>query len=184
MSEPLVTHHIHVPVYRVVPREFKEPLDASYSQQTTDRRWNTPEFPALYCCCCELVAQSIVLDIYRVYAFRATDLQPSSVPQLLEIRWSGHVVDVATSVGVAALGLDPAYPDRTPKDETRRLAIEWHAQGREGVVCRSASMARSGHRNWNAPHERWGELAVFVRNCSQPPILSGIREDSRWFLSE
>jgi RES domain-containing protein len=184
MNPPLLVHHGHVPVYRVVPRNSIDPLNASYSQKATDNRWNTPEFPALYCCCSELVAQSVVLDIYQIHSLRIEYLQPSSLPMLVEIRWSGYVVDAATAEGLAALGLDPASPEYTPKNETRRLAADWHVQTVEGVVYRSASMARRGFRDFTGSHERWGELAVFVARCSQPPTLSRIRHDLGWLTSQ
>ena len=56
--------HNHVPIFRVVRRGWPDPADAKFSQLSrVDNRWNTPGFPALYCCCSETVARAIMREI-------------------------------------------------------------------------------------------------------------------------
>jgi len=177
MTTPLTMAHGHIPLYRVVRRGWKEPLDASFSQVSPDRRWNTPDFPALYCCCSETVARAIAMDLLECAASTIGDLQPPELPRLVDIHWTGQVVDAATAEGVAAAGLSDSYPKDTSKDQTRSLAVEWSSQGFEGVVCRSASRARLGFSSWAGSHEEWSELAIFVRNCDGQPVAHRTRDD-------
>ena len=58
MSEHRFAHR-HRPVYRVVRADWEDPLDASFSRRRPDRRWNTADFGALYCCCSEAVARAV-----------------------------------------------------------------------------------------------------------------------------
>jgi hypothetical protein len=68
------------------------------------------------------------------------------------------------------------------KELTRSFAAACHEAGTEGIVCRSASLARMGLSTWTEPHEPWGEVAIFTRNCKRPPVLLKWREDLNWFL--
>ena len=98
---PVLFDHSHQPVYRVVRRSWRNPLDATFSQRpTADNRWNTNRFPALYCCCSVTVARAVALDVLRYAGIELTDLRPDVQPRLVEISWSGEVVDVATAAGV------------------------------------------------------------------------------------
>jgi RES domain-containing protein len=180
MTAPLTMAHGHIPLYHVVRKSWKYPLDASLSQVSRDRRWNTSEFPALYCSCSERMARAIVIDLFEWSASQMADLQPPNLPRLVEIHWAGQVVDMVTAEGISAAGLAASYPDETSKDQTRRLAVEWSSEGREGVVCRSASMARLDFRGWMGAHEEWSELAIFVGNCVREPVLHRTRDDLKW----
>jgi RES domain-containing protein len=182
MTSPLLVEHTHQPVYRVVRRSWVDLLDASYSQSRRDNRWNTSEFPALYCCCSEWVARAVALDVFRLAGIVLEDLQPAYRPQLVEVSWTGRVADVASAGGVAAAGLPPDYPADVNKEHTRGFAVTCHQAGAEGIMCRSASLAKMGFSAWEGPHERWGELAIFTRNCKRPPRLARRREDLEWFL--
>lgn len=172
--------HRHAPVYRVVRAGWVDPLDASFSRQRPDNRWNTPEFPALYCACSELVARAVVLDVFRLAGVELADLQAAACPQLVEVAWQGRVVDMISPDGIAAAGFPAAYPAGVLKETTRRQALVWHSAGAEGIVCRNASLYRQGLRQWLGPHERWGELAIFRANSGTAPALRRRREDLDW----
>lgn len=175
--------HRHRPVYRVVRRGWADPLDTAFSRQQTANRWNSPAFPALYCCCSERVARGVTLDLFRVAGVELTDLRPEVRPQLVEIEWSGRVVDMCTPEGVAAAGFTSDYPNGTAIGNTQRAATAWHEAGWEGVVCRSASLARLGFTDWSGAHERWGEIAIFVENAAVRPRLAARRDDLDWLVS-
>jgi hypothetical protein len=176
-------YHDHEPVYRVVRRDWDDPLDASFSRRAADRRWNTAEFAALYCCCSEGVARAVTLDVFRYAGLVLDDLQPQQRPQLAEIGWSGPVVDVVSGPGVESAGFPPEYPGGVDKQTTREAAARWHDAGEEGVCGRSASLARLGVSDWSGDHRRFGELALFVANTVRPPRLVGRRNDLSWFRS-
>jgi RES domain-containing protein len=145
-------------------------LDASFSKNKTDNRWNTANFKAFYCCCSRQVANAVVEDILNYAGVDRSDLQPDYRPQLVLIGWTGSVVDVVTADGVSTAGLPPTYPDGVDKAQTRKLAEEWFAASADGVVCRSASMQRKGLSNWNGNHENWSEIAIFLDNASTKPV--------------
>jgi hypothetical protein len=182
MNSAHLISHRHTPIYRVVRRGWQYPLDASYSQRKTDNWWNTRAFPALYTCCSVRVARAVALDKFRFSAVLAEDLQPDQRPDLVEVTWSGRVVDVATGPGVAAAGFPNDYPRGVSKSMTRDLATKWHAANREGVVCRSASMYRQGYTTWNGPHQRWSEGAIFTNNVRFQPRLLGRTSDLTWLF--
>ncbi len=175
-----LTSHTHEPIYRVVRAQWPDPLDSSYSQQRSDNRWNTPAFGALYTCCSEMVARAVALDVFRLHAVMLEDLHPLVRPELAEIAWQGEVVDIASAEGVAGAGFPATYPEGVSRTETQRSASAWHEAGREGVVCRSASVARLGISGWQGGHEAWGEAAVFVHNARMRPRLIRRRSDGRW----
>lgn len=172
--------HRHVPVYRVVRARWDDPLDASYSRTAPDRRWNTAAFPALYCCCSIGVARAVALDVFRTAGVEIEDLQPDVRPQLVEIEWSGSVVDVASTEGVEAAGFAAEYPRGSDKAATRAAAERWHAGGAAGVCARSASLHRLGVSDWSGDHRRYAELALFFENGTAPPVLLRRRDDSGW----
>lgn len=180
MSEPVLLDHRHQPVYRVVRAGWADPLDASFSRQAPDRRWNTPSFAALYCCCTEKVARAVALDVLRYAGLVLGDLRPAARPELAEIDWSGPVIDVATAEGLAAAGLPSDYPLRVDRATTRDLGTVWYDEGRQGVICRSASLARLGVTDWSGSHERWSELAIFPANAENTPTLRRRRTDPLW----
>jgi len=175
-----VIEHEHAPVYRVVRAGWSDPLDASYSQRRPENRWNTAEFPALYCCCSERVARAVTLDVLRLAGIEAGDLRPAWRPQLVEIAWRGAVADMITPEGIRGAGFPAGYPASVSKGATRKAAAKWHAAGINGVVCRSASVFRQGMREWAGTHERWGELAIFARKAAVAPVLMRRREDGDW----
>jgi len=172
--------HGHVPVYRVVRQEWSDPLDASFSQRTPDRRWNTEDFPALYCCCSTRVARAVALDVFRVAGLEPEDLQPPARPRLAEIDWRGEVVDVVTEGGVAAAGFPAEYPRAMDRAATRSAGARWHAEDAEGVCARSASLERAGVSRWSGDHRHYAELAIFVQNAKASAVLRSRREDDRW----
>ena len=182
MTASRLVEHTHRPNYRVVRRSWADPLDASYSQTRSGNRWNTAGFPALYCCCSPWVARAVALDVFRMAGVVLEDLQSAHRPQLVEISWAGRVVDVASAEGVAAAGFPPQYPGGVSKEQTRRFAATCHEAAAEGIVCRSASLARMGFSAWTGTHAPWGELAIFTQNCQRPPRLLRCREDVEWFL--
>ncbi len=168
------------PVYRVIRAGWEDPLDASFSQQAADRRWNTAEFPALYCCCSLPVARAVARDLFRFAGIELEDLQPEYRPCLIEVDWTGEVVDMASGEGIETAGFPSSYPSGVSKRLTREAAVVWHGDGREGVVCRSASLWRLGLRAWKPPHLRWSELAIFVDVARQRPRQTGRRDDLAW----
>jgi len=172
--------HRHIPIYRVIRRGWADPLDASFSQLRTDSRWNTGEFSALYCCCSQRVAVAVANELFRVGSLTVEDLQPAFRPALAELRWTGTLIDVASTEGVIAAGFDPEYPQKTSKVQTQQAATRWQARGAEGVVCRSASLSRLGLRQWQGNHQRWGEVAIFPANARRTPGLLARRDDAEW----
>lgn len=176
MTAPVAVEHRHVPVYRVVRRSWADPLDTSFSQQKTDNRWNTPDFPALYCCCSEPVARAVTLDVFRMAGVELSDLRAHAQPQLVEVDWHGRVVDMSSPEGIAAAGFPAGYPVGVDKRATREAAAAWHQAALEGVVCRSASLARQGFRTWHGRHEQWSEVAIFDDDAT----LMRRRDDLDW----
>ena len=182
MTDELITMlHAH-PIFRVVRGGWRDAVDASRSRTRVDNRWNTPDFPALYCCCSVPVAQAVALDVFRLAAVMVEDLQPEVRPTLAELSWAGQVVDVASPDGVAAAGFPPAYPDGVSKEATRRAASQWHESGHEGVVCRSASIWRRGRgrARWDGSHELWSELAIFPLRAANPPREERRQDGFAW----
>lgn len=182
-ATPRTVAHKHVPLCRVIRRGWADPLDTSYSQRASaDNRWNTPDFPALYCGCSERVARAVARDIFRLAGIGLEDLQDAMLPQLVEIAWAGEVVDVASPEGVAAAGFPLDYPVGINKTQTRAAAKIWHGAGAAGVVGRSASLMRLGLRSWDGEHEAWSETAVFVNNSPHHPMVQRRRPDLDWLI--
>jgi RES domain-containing protein len=179
MSTRLLVAHDHV-VFRVVRQRWGDPLDASYSRARHGNRWNTPAFPALYACCSEQVARAVALDVFRLSAIELEDLHPDVQPALVEIAWSGTLVDVASAPGVAAAGFPATYPSGASIADTQKAAAAWYAEGLEGVVCRSASLARLGFSGWHDPHQPWGEVAIFPQNARRAARRRKARSDIDW----
>ena len=182
MTQAVAMEHRHRPVYRVVRSNWTDPLDSSFSRLQSGNRWNTNEFPALYCCCSEMVARAVTLDIFRLAGVELSDLRPQVQPQLVEIEWAGRVADMCSPEGIAAAGFPPEYPEGVGYQATQLAAANWHAGGWEGIVSRSASMGRLGFRDWTGIHERWGEVAIFVENAVLPPALLRRRNDLDWLI--
>lgn len=174
--------HTHLPVYRVIRRGWTDPLDSSFSRSQSDNRWNTADFPALYCCCSEPVARAVTLDIFRFAGIELTDLHPQARPQLAEIRWQGRVANMASPEGIQAAGFPANYPAEVSKRQTREYAAAWYQAEMEGVVCRSASLFRQGLRHWVEPHQRWSELAIFPQPSATLPSLIRRRDDLDWLI--
>jgi RES domain-containing protein len=181
MTPAAVIEHEHQPLYRVVRRDWADPLDASFSRMRASNRWNTSGFPALYCCCSEAVARAVALDVFRLAGVELSDLRAGVRPQLVEIDWQGRVADMCSPEGVAASGFAPGYPHAADRQATQAAATAWLRGGLEGVVCRSASLNRAGFADWTGPHERWGEVAIFVETAATRPRVRRRREDRDWF---
>jgi RES domain-containing protein len=177
-----LVEHTHVPLFRVGRRSWVDPLDASYSMRVPGNRWNTQAFPALYCCCSEKVAGQLVQDRLRHGNLLLDDLQDECRPRLFEISWEGRVVDLASPEGLQANGFPPTYPDGVEVAICRDAAEKWHAEGHEGVLCRSAAAFRMGERKWEGDHRGWGEVAVWVRNARRQPKLVRPRDDEDWLF--
>jgi len=166
-----ITAHTHIPLFRVVPRRYIDDAEnAAPSRARADNRWNTPEFPALYCCCSLPVATAVARLKIRRTGLTLDQISPDRLPALREILWDGRVVDMASPGGIRQAGFPDDYPARsTAIDQTQAAAARWHAAGREGLVCRSHALYEvAGERGWHEPHEPWGEVAIFVRNTKAP----------------
>jgi len=74
MSSSLAFQHNHEPIYRVVRANWRDPLDATFSQNSVDNRWNTKTFSALYCCCSEPVMIAVAEDILGYAGVDLSDL--------------------------------------------------------------------------------------------------------------
>lgn len=165
---------------RVVRAGWDDPLDVSFSQTRSDRRWNTIDFPTLYCCCSVQVARAITRDLLGIGSVLVADLQPAYRPALVDIKWQGRVADITSLEGLKAAGFEATYPEGVEISETQRRAVVWIDAELEGVVCRSASLHRLGFSDWLGSHEPWGELAIFVSSSSMAPELINRRVDLDW----
>lgn len=159
------------PLYRVVRRGWKDPLDTSFSQKTADRRWNTADFPALYCCSSAKVARAVTIDLFRFTGLQLDDLKPEFRPQLVELQWTGKVVDMATNRGVMSAGFPKSYPAEVSLQETQSAAVRWHKNRWEGVLSRSASLHRLRFSDWAGSPETWSEIAIFPQQANFQPRL-------------
>ena len=181
---PAFIEHQHEPLYRVVRAGWQDPLDTSYGR-ARGGRWNAPgSYDVLYTACSRRVARFVALDIFRVAAVTLEDLLPAARPALAEIGWRGRVVEAITERGLEAAGLPHHYPKGTGHETTQALATTWHADGAEGIVCRSASVARAGLDEWAEPHEPWSELAVFIENATGQPALLRLSSRLDWLLPD
>src|SRR5260370_32918057 len=97
--------HSHLPVYRVVRKSWADPIDTSFSQRhNVDNRWNTPDFPALYCCCSKSVARAIVRDRFGITGVEMADLQETAYPPLIECHWVGQPGYMITTETITSAG--------------------------------------------------------------------------------
>jgi hypothetical protein len=173
--------HDHVPIFRVIRRDWVDPVDARFSQLPhVNNRWNTPRFPALYCCCSEAVARAVVRDIFRLTGIDLADLQEAAQPQLAEIEWSGELVDMINDPAILTAGFDLDYPIHSKRSKTQEAAAQWFSDGAAGILCRSASLARFGFADWTGDHARWSELAIYTDNSLRRPSLLKRRDDLAW----
>ena len=138
----------------------------------------------LYTCCSEQVARAVVQDRFRLTSTAIGDLTDNMIPRLCEIEWTGPAVDVASLDGIRAAGLPDTYPSGIDKSVTQARGADWHRDGHQSVVCRSASMWRIGWTAWSGLHEAWSELAVFVERAKRRPTLVRCRDDLEWLLPE
>lgn len=171
--------HDHKPIFRVVRREWADPLDATYSQ-TVDNRWNTARFPALYCCCSQTVARAIVRNVFRLTGADLADLQETRQPQLIEIDWSGEPIDMISESAILTAGFAADYPRHSSHAETQVSADQWHTAGAPGVLCRSHSRSRFGFSDWSGHHAAWSELAIFTDTSPVRPSLLRRHADMEW----
>lgn len=177
----VVIAHSHR-IFRVVRAGWQDATDASHSQMNPDNRWNTTEFPVLYCCCSVPVARAVALDRFQDASVLVEDLQPEVRPALAKLSWAGQVVDVASENGVTAAGFPPTYPEGVNKEHTRRAASQWHELEHEGVVCRSASLWRREREraSWEGAHEQWSEVAIFPLKAANRAREEGREDDLAW----
>lgn len=166
-------------LYRVVRRGWKDPLDTSFSRRA-NQRWNTPEFEALYCCASARVARAVTLDVFRFAGLTIEDLRAEARPQLVEIAWQGRLVDVATREGVRAAGFPARYPEAVTRAATQPVATNWHREGLEGVLCRSASLSRLRFADWSDDPGNWSEAAIYPANVQVAPKLIRRVRDLNW----
>ena len=172
--------HEHVPLYRVARAGWADPLDTDHSRLASNR-WNSRGgHRVLYTACSLAVARCIVADVFALGAFGVEDLQPEYFPVLAEVNWAGEAVDLASPTGLVEAGFPLDYPDRIEHHHTQPFAAAWFTLGAEGVLCRSASVFRINHRGWVGPHENWAELAIFVENAKETPVLVRVRPDDEW----
>ena len=172
--------HTHTPLYRVVQHGWADPTDSSYSQTVDNNRWNTRDFPALYCCCSSRVARGVVQERFG-NDIVLEDLNPEVMPDLAEIDWNGDVVDVASLAGVKANGFSARYPEGTTIVDCQKAATSWHARTLDGVVCRSASLNRLGvETEWANDHQAWSEVAIFTSISRTKPKLGNRRVGPEW----
>lgn len=156
-------------------------MDASHSQLVTTNRWNTPAFPAMYCCCSRPVARAIVAAQWKAAGVKSlSQLTRDYYPCLSEITWTGDVVDVASVDGVQAGGFPATYPEGVSISDTQTAATAWHAQGIEGVMCRSHAIWQLGYAAWTGTHEPWGEVAIFTCNTRTRPESLARHTDLAW----
>jgi hypothetical protein len=130
-----------------------------------------PDFPALYSCCSKRIARAIVKDRFGIAGVELTDLQDTAYPQLVEVHWVGRSVDMITEGPIVTAGFSNGYPQGATHVETRRAAVQWHAEGQTGVVCRSASIAQFGSSKWIGDHADWSELAIYTQNSPLRPTV-------------
>jgi RES domain-containing protein len=130
--------------YRVADPHWRDPLDASYSQQRGGR-WNPPRsFAVLYLNRDVRTARALVRYRFRELPYGPELVRPEQAPVLVvtEVA-SDEYVDVVTEDGCIAVGLPATYP----LDEAAR-PVSW-AQcqpigrrawnvGERGIACRSA----------------------------------------------
>lgn len=113
------------------------------------------------------------------------DLTLDITPQLVELEWSGTVVDLASDDGLAAAGLPSTYPEGITLQQCQEAATVWHKQRVQGVLCRSAAIRRIGlPLEWKEPHQPWGEVAIYTRNARTKPTMKRRREDDTWLHPE
>lgn len=108
------------------------------------------------------------------------DLRAEYRPVLVELRWTGTLVDLVSVEGLVAAGFPLTYPDRVEHRHTQPFAAIWFALGAQGVLCRSASVFRVQHQGWPGSHENWSELAIFIDNAALRPQLTQVRNDVGW----
>lgn len=134
----------------------------------------------LYTCCSVAVARAVAVEALERAGLLLADLAPEYRPSLIELAWRGEVVDLISPGGIEAAGLPAGYPHQIRHGTTQPLGRAWHAEGLAGVVCRSASLARTGLLRWQGAHERFGEVAIFVANATARPALLRRRADPSW----
>jgi hypothetical protein len=134
----------------------------------------------LYCCCSEEVASAIAIDVFRATGATLADLQDAAYPQLVEIHWKGEPVDMTVATTIVAAGFAQDYPVGVDHDLTQVAAAKWYNEGANGIVCRSASMARLGFADWRGQHEGWSEIAIYTNRCPMKPVVIRRRDDLAW----
>ena len=179
MGVPIIGHS-HVPLFRVARAGWTDPLDASFSRAHPGR-WNAlGDGPVLYLCCSVEVARSVVRDVFQLGSLLFDDLTAATRPVLIEVSWTGELVDMASVDGISQSGFDSDYPNGVEHARTQPLASEWRRTGAEGVVCRSASVLRIEPQAWIGDHESWSEVALFVGQTRNEPVMIGRRNTTDW----
>ena len=87
---------------------------------------------------------------------------------------------MVTESSIISAGFRADYPNGAEHPETRQAATQWHNLGTEGILSRSASLARLNFSKWEGDHELWSELAIFTDNAVIRPSLLRKRNDLAW----
>jgi hypothetical protein len=117
----VIVHHNHPRLFRVLPALFSvvKCLDASFSL-VGSKRWNTPQFAALYLCCGTEALRAIAREFYNEGRFELDDLAEERRPVVVELFWEGPVVDVFTGSAIQPLVAIPdSYPYINPAASRR-----------------------------------------------------------------
>lgn len=178
---PLVRHD-HVPLYRVARAGWSDPVDATFSTVHGGRWSPRGGFPILYTCCSKNTARAVLAHVLRVTSLEIDDLNPEIRPVLVEVEWSGDVVDMCSVEGVMECGFRIAYPAGYTHEHTQQFGTVWHSLGAEGVVCRSESVFQNRHHGWLGDHREWSEVAIFVGNAQRRPRLVALDPEFDWFV--
>jgi hypothetical protein len=159
--------------YRVADPAWRDPLDASHSQQRGGR-WNPPvSFAVLSLNRDVPTARAFVRHRFRALPYGPELLRPERAPVLVATEVArNEYVDVVSEAGCIAVGLPSTYP----LDETGR-PVPWERcqpvgrrawdGGEPGIACRSAVPGGSE------------ELAYFPR-----PHLVRLEGHARWQFDE
>lgn len=135
----------------------------------------------LYTACSSTVALGLARDRFATGLIDPEDLMPGDQPELAEIQWSGVVVDVASTAGVAAAGFVPSYSSGVDHAIAQQTGLSWHGARHEGVLCRSASLARLGMTAWSGPCTAYAETATFTEVCTVNPEQVNRRRFADWY---
>jgi len=133
---------------RLTQPHYEDPFDTTFAQRRGGR-WNPPaSWPTLYLNEDLTTAHAQVRHLFVGRGIEPDDLGDDAPIMLAAAKLPKRqqVVDVYTSAGLVAAGLDSSYPldhDCVPiqRDITQAIGVEVHDAGLRGVRCRSAAGA-------------------------------------------